>query len=113
MARESLGGGNTAMTGAAPGTPFVSKGAASSASSTGAPAPSPQASDRQGAPPENPRSKGHSPAIAAREQQQAAPAQEQIEIDGAKFESADVREAIAHKIEAEARKAALPSSPDA
>jgi hypothetical protein len=77
--------------------------------------------------PENPRSRGHSPALDARgrpQQQDAGTGDQQSDaqrsqqgdgsgtqtIEG--FTPEQIREAIAHKVEQDARKAALPASPD-
>jgi hypothetical protein len=104
------------------------------------PAAPPPEYDRGGRLPENPRSRGHSPALDARGRQQEQPAGTQgapggdqhgeqgqqghdqgqqgqqgigaIEIDGVSWTHDQVREAIAGRVEQDARKAALPPSPD-
>jgi hypothetical protein len=77
------------------------------------------------APPVNPRSQGHSPALDARQQQQtnaqqagdgggqqqttAAPSS--VEIDGVSWTHDQLREAVAHRLEDQARRASLPTDP--
>jgi hypothetical protein len=60
---------------------------------------------------ENPRSRGHSPARDAR-QQAPEPAERKIKLGDSEYAEGDVRTALAHKVEADTRKAALPKSPD-
>ncbi len=66
----------------------------------------------QQAPQDNPRSHGHSPAMEARQQQQA-PAEAMVKFaDGTEHEEADLLSALGERAEAASRKATLPSSPD-
>jgi hypothetical protein len=61
--------------------------------------------------PENPRTRGHSPTLDARDQAPPAGAERTIKIGGAEYSEQQVRDSIAHKIEQDARKSALPKSP--
>jgi hypothetical protein len=75
-----------------------------------APQPVQPGADRQQ--PENPRTRGHSPALDAREQQQDTVIESKVKFgDGTEYSESQVRDALAHKAEQEIRKQGLPQSP--
>jgi hypothetical protein len=65
--------------------------------------------DRQMA--DNPRTRGHSPARDAREQQQDSVIEAKVKLGDAEYTESEVRNALAHKAEQEIRKQGLPQSP--
>lgn len=72
-----------------------------------APAPAPE---RGAQPAENPRSRGHSPARDQREQA-PVPAERKISVGSGEYSKQQITEALAHKVEHDTRRAALPQNP--
>jgi hypothetical protein len=76
-----------------------------------APQPVQPGADRRA--PENPRTRGHSPALDAREQQQDTAIESKVKFgDGTEYTESQVRDALAHQAEQAVRKQTLPQSPD-
>jgi hypothetical protein len=63
-------------------------------------------------PPRPPDTRGHSPALDAREQMAAPNAERRISVAGKEYDEADVSNALAERIERQLAREALPSSPD-
>lgn len=94
---------STTATSAAPSNPGPSAG------------PAPASAPAQNTPPAvNDRSRGHSPALDAREQQveQQQPGGAKIKLGDQEFAEQELRDALGFKAEHEVRKANLPQSPD-
>jgi hypothetical protein len=97
---------------AAPGSADLHPGFTTQGAVTPPPEQSGQpGADRQMA--DNPRTRGHSPARDAREQQQDTVIESKVKFgDGTEYSESQVRDALAHQAEQEVRKRSLPPSPD-